>query len=158
MTTETLKAVAGNPRTFLRRNYRTDEQIAVKQRRLRRLWDASVSITQTLKPVSVYTGPGDKIGDSASAIADLQAELQRDIQDLEQIQRETAEAISVLVPDINQRTVLEAYYLAHMRWEEIAFTMNYAYRWVMRLHQKALRTMQAEAKKRLEPVQNGELD
>ena len=154
LTEELLRMIAASPRAFLRRNYRTEEQIGIKRRRIETLWRASTATTQTLKAVVAYTGPGDKVGNAAVEIAALCEELENDAAALAGIQRETAEAIERLVPDKTQRMILEAYYLSHMRWEEIAVTMHYAYRWTMRLHQKALRTMQAEAEKLLQPVQD----
>jgi hypothetical protein len=150
---ELLRMIAENPRTFLRRNYRTEEQIEIKRRRLSHIWQVSVSITQAVKPVVVYTGPGDKVGESAIEMTQLRDEIQEEINALERIQRETAEAIETLVQDVNLRAVLSGYYLAHMRWEEIACSLNYAYRWTMRLHRKGLKMMQDEAQKLISPVQ-----
>ena len=153
MTDELLEMIAESPRAFLRRNRRTEEQIEVKRRRIEHLWAVSVSITQAVKPVVVYTGPGDKVGNAAVEIAQLCGEIERDRAELVQIQRETAQAIEELVPDQTLRAILEAYYLAGMRWEEIAVQFNYAYRWTMRLHRKGLKTMQAAAIKLKTPVQ-----
>ena len=149
LTEELLEMIAESPRAFLRRNYRTEEQIEIKRRRLDHLWQVSVSITQAVKPVVVYTGPGDKVGNAAIEMTQLREEIQEEVKTLERIQRETAEAINTLVPETNLNAVLTAYYLSHMRWEEIACSLNYAYRWVMRLHRKALKQMQTEAKSRL---------
>lgn len=143
---ELLELIARDPRAFLRRNYRTEDRIRIKQQRLEHLEDVSVSITQTMKAAAAYTGPGDKVGDSASAIADLKDEIAAELEDLTAIQQETALAIRLLVSDNTLRALLEAYYLSGMRWEEIACTMHYAYRWVQRLHRKALSVMRSEAR------------
>lgn len=153
LSNELLQMIAESPRAFLRRNYRTEEQIRVKQRRIDKIWSASVSITQALKPVVVYTGPGDKVGDAVLEITRLQEEIAEEVANLRKIQEETEEAIRLLVADPTLRAILEAYYLAGMRWEEIAVNFNYAYRWTMRLHRKALKIMQSEAITLLSPVQ-----
>ena len=154
MTQELLEMIAQDPRAFLRRNRRTQDRINIKRRRLEELARVSVSITQAVKPVVVYTGPGDKIGECAIEMADLRDELLDEIAELENIQRETGEAIRLLLKDETLKALLEAYYLAGMSWEEIAYTMHYAYRWVMRLHKKALKIMQDEAKALTQSVQN----
>lgn len=140
-----LEMIARDPREFLRRNHRIEEQIQIKQKRIEHIWSVSVSITQALKPVTVYTGPGDKIGDGAIALTALQEEIREDVAGLERIQRETELAIRSLVKDQTLRMILEAYYLSGLRWEEIACAMHYAYRWVLRLHKRGLSQMKAEA-------------
>lgn len=154
LTEELLQMIAESPRAFLRRNYRTEEQIKVKRRRLEHLWQVSTSITQAVKPVVVYTGPSDKIGESAIEMTDLREEIEIQIAELQRIQFETAEALAELVPDPSLRAILEAYYLSRMTWEEIAFTFHYAYRWTMRLHRKGLKIMQEQAKALISPVQS----
>lgn len=152
MTTEQFKAIAEDPRAFLNRNYRIEERIKMKQRRIEHLHNICISTTQEIKTVVAYTGPSDKVGNCVAEALDLEAEIRNDIAGLEQIQRETAEAIELLVSDVNMRTILESRYLAGMRWEEIAVSMSYAYRWVMRLHLKALDTMKSEAKARCQEI------
>lgn len=149
---ELLQMIAANPKTFLRRSYRVEEQIKVKRTRLEHLRGVSVSITQALKPVAVYTGPGDKVGDSAIEMSMLTDEIEAEIAELIEVQCETACAIRTLLPDDTLRAIFEAYYLSRMRWEEIAYTFHYAYRWTMRLHRKGLKLMQSEAQKLIAPV------
>lgn len=143
---ELLEMIARDPRAFLRRNYRTEDRIRIKRQRLEHLEEVSTTITQTVKAAAAYTGPGDKVGDSAAAIADLKDEIGRELEELSMIQQETVLAIRLLVSDNTLRALLEAYYLSGMRWEEIACTMHYAYRWVQRLHRKALSVMKSEAR------------
>ena len=145
LTTDHYKLITQNPRTFLSQCYRTQERIRVKERRIKQLEALSVQITSTIKPVSAYTGPGDKIGSCAIEIVDLTREIETEIRKLMETEALIAEAIDFLVPDVMQRAILEARYLAGMRWEEIAFTYHYAYRWVLRLHKKALTAMKENA-------------
>lgn len=144
---EALQQIAQDPKAFLSRNKKTQERIQIKQRRRNQLWEVSISITQAVKPVVVYTGPGDKIGDTAIEMATLESEIALEIQALVDIQRETSIAIETLLQNDSLKAILEAYYLSGMRWEEIACAMHYAYRWVLRLHKRALQQMQLEAKR-----------
>ena len=42
------------------------------------------------------------------------------------------------ISDISDRLLLEYRYIHAMRWEEIAVTMHYSYRWVLRKHKRAI--------------------
>ena len=146
LTTEQLQAIADDPRAFLGRNYRTEERIQTKQQRIAHLRNIVTSTTQEIKAVVSYTGPSDKVSNCVAETMDLEAEIREEINTLQQTQRETAEAIETLVSNVNMKAILEARYLACMRWEEIALNMHYAQRWVRRLHNRALEVMRKEAK------------
>ena len=145
LSTELLQMIANDPREFLRRNYRVEQRIKIKQERLAHIWQVGIAVTQTAKPAAAYTGPGDKTGSCAVELVALQTEIEDSLAELVLIQQETAFAIQHLVHDTTLRMILEAYYLSGMRWEEIACTMHYAYRWVQRLHRKGLNAMRIAA-------------
>lgn len=149
MQEEYLKLIADDPKQFLSRNYKIEMRIKSKRDRIEHLQNICQATTQELKPVVVYTGPSNKIERCMSEAIDLETEILREIAELKRTQRETAEAIQTLLDDITLITLMEKRYLSDMRWEEIAVDMNYAYRWVMRLHVKALKQMKQSAKSRL---------
>lgn len=150
MTQEDLQAIAQDPKAFLLQCGKAERSIRTKARRIEHLQQISVQITTTIKAVSAYTGPGDKVGDCASEIVDLTEEIAGEAVDLVCLQRRVADAIEELVSSSKQRDLLEAKYLSGMTWEEIAWSKHYAYRWVMRLHKQALNTMKEEAQKWLD--------
>lgn len=150
MTREDLQAIAQDPKAFLLQCGKAERSIRTKARRIEHLQQISVQITTTIKAVSAYTGPGDKVGDCASEIVDLTKEIAEEAVDLARLQRRVADAIEELVPSSKQRDLLEAKYLSGMTWEEIAWSHHYAYRWVMRLHKQALNAMKEEAQKWLD--------
>lgn len=150
ITAEHLQWIADDPRGYLNRNYRIEMRIKAKRDRIEHLHNICESTTQELKPVVVYTGPSNKLERCLTEAVDLETEIRSEIAELERVQRETAEAIRDLLIDITLVTLMEMRYLSDKRWEEIAVDMNYAYRWVQRLHARALRQMQEEAKLRLE--------
>lgn len=149
MQEEYLRLIADDPKQFLSRNYKIEMRIKSKRDRIEHLQNICQATTQELKPVVVYTGPSNKIERYMSEAIDLETEILREIAELKRMQRETAEAIQTLLDDITLITLMEKRYLSDMRWEEIAVDMNYAYRWVMRLHVKALKQMKQSAKSRL---------
>lgn len=150
MTREDLQAVAQDPKAFLLQCGKAERSIRTKARRIDHLQQISVQITTTIKAVSAYTGPGDKVGDCASEIVDLMDEIAQEAADLARLQRRVADAIEELVPSAKQRDLLEAKYLSGMTWEEIAWAKHLAYRWVMRLHKQALTTMEEAAQQWLD--------
>ena len=147
---EALQMLADNPRAFLQQGRAIERDIQVKNLRLGRLRQISVQITTTIKAASAYTGPGDKVGDCVTEILDLTKEIETCIGRLLEKQQEIQKAIDLLVEDPTQHAILEAKYVVGASWEAIAYEFHYAYRWVMRLHKRALKAMQDTAKKRLE--------
>ena len=149
LTEEQLRMIADDPRRFLNQCYKLQERILAKERQVEQLEAVAVQITSTIKPVSAYTGPGNKIADCAIAITDLQREIQADIQNLTELWKIVDDGIYLCVSDLLQRSILEARYLSGMRWEEIAYEYHFAYRWVLRLHKKALVSMGKKAEELL---------
>lgn len=140
-----IELIAQDPKLFLNQCYRTEERIHTKERQIRQLEELSVRITTTIKPVSAYIGPGDKVGDCATQIVDLTEELAAEIAGLVAGYETVREAIAFFVPDKTLQAILEDRYILGMRWEEIACEYHYAYRWVLRLHKKALICMRKNA-------------
>jgi len=145
LTTEQLQQIAADPKEYLSRNYRIEMRIKAKRDRIEHLHNICNTTTQELKPVVVYTGPSKKLENCICEAVDLETEIRQEIYLLQQTQRETAEAIHTLLDDMTLQTLMEMRYLSDKRWEEIAIDMSYAYRWVRRLNNKALKLMQEKA-------------
>lgn len=150
MTVEYLQQIAEDPKKWLGRNYRAEMRIKAKRDRIAHLHEICNTTTQELKPVVVYTGPSNKIEKCITEAIDLESEIRVEIFELEKIQRETAEAIRLLLDDVILVELMELRYLTDKRWEEIAVDMSYAYRWVQRLHSRALRLMKQKAAQLIE--------
>ena len=146
LTTEQLQQIADDPKEYLSRNYRIEMRIKAKRDRIEHLHNICNSTTQEIKPVVVYTGPSKKLENCICEAIDLETEIRQEIVVLEQIQRETAEAIRLLMTKENHKVLLELRYLTGKRWEEIAVDMDFTYRWTMTLHQQALAEMRNNAK------------
>lgn len=149
LTRETLELIAADPTAYLKQCFRVERRIDVKRQRIEHLRQISVQITSAVKPVSAYTGPSDKIGNCAVEIVALSQEIDQEIMEMLRLQRDIGDAIFQLVPNQSQRAVLEARYLSGMSWEEIAYSMHYAYRWVQRLHKRGLAVMKENANDQL---------
>lgn len=146
LTAEQLQQIADDPKEYLSRNYRIEMRIKAKRDRIEHLHNICNSTTQEIKPVVVYTGPSKKLENCICEAIDLETEIRQEIVVLEQIQRETAEAIRLLMTNENHKVLLELRYLTGKRWEEIAVDMDFTYRWTMTLHQQALAEMRKNAK------------
>ena len=146
---EQLEQIAQSPQAFLRQGRKINMRIAIKERRIQQLRRVSIQITTAPSEASAYTGPHDKVGKCVAKIVDLTQELGEEAEQLAGFQQLIGYAINTLIPDHALGAVIEARYLAEMSWEEIAVSFHYAYRHVLRLHNKGLSVMQEEANEAL---------
>lgn len=79
----------------------------------------------------------DKISDCVANIADLNKEIEREIDKLVDIKKEIECKINAIEDD-RLRNILIDRYLYYMTWEEIAYKNFYSWQHVYRLHEKAL--------------------
>ena len=73
------------------------------------------------------------------------------IDELISVKRETEAAISQ-VENSTYRELLRRRYLLNERWEQIAVGMGYDYRWVLRLHGRALLEIKDAIESHIGPV------
>lgn len=95
-------------------------------------------ITQTLKMDVVQTsGDGDKIGKIVSKIADLENDLEKDVRQLINAEKEAARIID-LAPNVLEREILRRRYIQGQQWVDIAEELGYSYQWIWHTHKKVL--------------------
>lgn len=127
---------------FLNKGYQVKNQIQLKRRRIEDWRRVAESITATIKPVAAFSSmPSNKIEDCVCNIIELQEEIQEEINSLAQVERDIESVIKQGPLDDTDRLIMEARYLNYMKWEEIAVALNYAYRWVLRRHGRAIRQL-----------------
>ena len=85
---------------------------------------------------------GSRMADAVIKIIDLQEEINRDINKLVELKREIMGVIKA-VPNVEYQTVLEKRYLCFITWEQIAVDMNYSMQYTFRIHEKALKEIEA---------------
>lgn len=90
------------------------------------------------------SGISDAVGFAVSKAADLAAEINREIDRLADLRREIEAAIRT-VPDGTMRDLLRYRYIDAMTFEEVAVRMHYNYRWITRLHGRALSELALES-------------
>ena len=74
-------------------------------------------------------------------IIDLEREIDRDIDALVNLKREIMRVVN-RIESAEYRTILEMRYLQFKKWEQIALLMSTDFRWVYRMHGRALNEVQ----------------
>ena len=129
---------------FLNQYLNAEKEIGIKLDQKARLRELSTKITQTLTPDKVKSNSENRLESSVSKIVDIEREIGASIDQLERT-RLQVESVINSVPNVNQRNVLRLRYISGMKWEQIAVKLNYDYRWVLRLHGKALNKIAIES-------------
>lgn len=131
---------------FLNRGYRSRERIQAKKERIDNWRRIAESITAAIKPAASFSSTtSKKVEDCVCNIIELQDEIQAEISELTQIEREIGIAISRSVEDPTLRALLEMRYLNYLKWEEIAVRLDITFRWTMTLHSRALEVFSLKA-------------
>lgn len=124
---------------YLDRGYRAKERIKAKRERIESWRSIAESITTEIKDsVALSPTPSKKVEDCACNIADLQKEIQEEIDELILVEREISEAINQAELNSTLKVLLEMRYLNYLKWEEIAVRLGITFRWTMTLHKRAL--------------------
>lgn len=129
---------------FLNQYLNAEKEIGIKLDQIARLRELSTKITQTLTPDKVKSNSENRLESSVSKIVDIEREIGASIDQLVRT-RLQVESVINSVPNVNQRNVLRLRYISGMKWEQIAVKLNYDYRWVLRLHGKALNKIAIES-------------
>lgn len=119
---------------WLNRGYKLNEEINQLEAAKRTMYDRLTSITPAYEGEIVS---GTKDPHKYDAYAAYCADIDSRVDELFEIKREIQQAISK-VDDAKLRALLLARYINFMTFEEIAVNMSYDWRWIMRLHNKAL--------------------
>lgn len=120
-----------------------DMRINSKIQQVASLNELATRCTATISdmPKSPNRG-GSRMADAVIKIIDLQEEIKRDINKLVELKREIMGVIKA-VPNVEYQTVLEKRYLCFITWEQIAVDMNYSMQYTFRIHEKALKEIEA---------------
>ena len=98
------------------------------------------------RAASCTAGLGERVSggepaDKHAAYAELSLAVDRQIEKLEQVRAEILQVIGQ-IEDNTLATLLTEYYVNDKTWEEVAVQMRYSWRWVRRLHARALDQVQ----------------
>ena len=91
-----------------------------------------------------HGGGSDKVQTAAVEVAELTDKLNRKLHQAIMVQENIKKLLESL-DDIKLRQLMSYRYINGMRWEEISVRMDFNYRWVLRLHRKALNQISEQA-------------
>ena len=127
----------------MNQGYHAKARIRAKEERIENWRQIAESITAQIRPDSAGSSlPSKKVEDCACNIVDLQNEIKEEIAALVQAEREVGKFIREAPLDETDRFIMELRYLNYKKWEEIAVELNYAYRWIMRRHKRAIAVLE----------------
>lgn len=132
------KEKSSEAKEYLKRIKILDQEINRKLDRATALKALALKVTPTMSDTgSMGGGNHDKISSAMDKYIDLQAEIDRDIDTLIDMQKE---AYSLLGRIRNQKyyKVLELHYLKFQTFEQIGVSMGCSRRWAEKLHGRAL--------------------
>lgn len=123
-----------------------DMRIDSKIQQITSLNELATKCTATLTGMPRKPNHGTStMADAVAKIVDLQAEINRDIEELVDLKKEITGVIkSVSNPEY--QTVLEKRYLCFLSWEQISVDMNYSMQYTFRMHDRALTEVDASLK------------
>ena len=122
---------------YLGQAYRIDQRINSKLEQVTSLQTLATKATSTLRHDKVQSSMSQSMEDTIAKMIDLQAEINRDIDQLVDTKREIVSRIKN-VQNPEHQTLLELRYLCFKTWAEISVSLNLDSRWVRRLHDRAL--------------------
>lgn len=91
-----------------------------------------------------HGGGNDKVQTAAVEVAELTEQLNDKIHQAVKMQQEMKDLIGT-IDDATLRRLMIYRYIHGKKWEEIAVLMDYDYRWILRLHGKALCKLDEQA-------------
>ena len=128
-----------NAKEYLGQAYRLDQRIASKVDQVASLNDLAAKCTSTLTGMPHSPNRGTStMADAVAKILDLQAEINRDIDDLVDLKRDITGCI-MSVQNMEYQSLLEKRYLCLMTWEQIAAENGCSVRNIHMMHGEALK-------------------
>ena len=92
----------------------------------------------------VQTGVSSSVENTVIRVADLEADINKDINKLVDMKQQARKVINKAAGI--ESVILEMRYLENMKWEEIAYRLNYSLPAVYKIHGKALKTIKEYSK------------
>ena len=129
MTTEEVKTWLRSYRYLKSEVERLEEELAEWRSKAEKM-------TRELSGMPSGSGGGDKVPACVEKIWELERKLSAKLSDMVE-QRQAIERAIEALPD-KQKQLMHYRYIDGMKWEKVAAEMNMEYRWVLRIHGRAL--------------------
>lgn len=129
MTTEEVKTWLRSYRYLKNEVERLEEELAEWRSKAEKM-------TRELSGMPSGSGGGDKVPACVEKIWELEREFNTKLSDMVE-QRQAIERAIESLPN-KQKQLMRYRYIDGMKWEKVAVEMNMEYRWVLRIHGRAL--------------------
>ncbi|MDD6597138.1 hypothetical protein [Anaerovibrio sp.] len=122
---------------YLEQAHSMDLQIKSKIAQLKSIQSLSQKVTQVLTDMPKAQTLSSSLEDAVCKSVDIEREIKEAVSCLGVIRHDIEDKVALVKPT-EVRSVLELRYLAFMDWDEVAASMNYTRRWVLKLHSRGL--------------------
>ncbi|RXM70718.1 DUF1492 domain-containing protein [Clostridium tetani] len=144
-----------NAKEYLSQAVWLDKRIDSKLEQLESLKSLAMKVNTDITQERVSGGPNTKspMENVMVKVIDLEYEINRDIDNLVDLKKEIIETINKL-SDLNYQLLLEMRYINGRCWDEVAISMGYDRRWILRLHGRALKEIEKIINKPLKATES----
>lgn len=127
---------------YLSQAFRLDNRINSKIDQITTLNELATKCTSSITGMPRNPSPSaSQMADSVSKIIDLEAEINRDIDELVDIKCDLVKTIKA-VDDVDCQLLLEGRYLCYKSWEQLAVELGFRVRHVYEVHNDALKKVE----------------
>lgn len=131
-------------KAYLQRGWKLEKRVRAREEQLQALRDRITRVRSAM-PVGLAgdrRGPKRDWTDAVDALTDAEGDYVREIAALYGVQREIRDALEAVEPEI-YRELLQYRYIYCLDWDAVAEKLDYDRRYVFKLHDRALRALEA---------------
>lgn len=129
---------------YLLRYRQAEREVRLLMEEKERLLALATKVTPSYSGEAHGSGGGDRVGTATEKIIQCEEEINRAIDCAVDLRSEIKGAIAT-VPDWKLREILTRRYILGQKWEQIAWEMSLEFRWVRRLHGRAIAVLTLES-------------
>lgn len=129
---------------YLLRYRQAEREVQLLMEEKERLLALATKVTPSLSGEAHGSGGGDRVGTATEKIIQCEEEINRAVDRAVDLRNEIKGAIAT-VPDWKLREILTRRYILGQKWEQVAWEMSLEFRWVRRLHGRAIAILTLES-------------
>ena len=129
---------------YLLQYRQAEREVRLLMEEKERLLALATKVTPSYSGEAHGSGSGSRVESAAEKIIQCEEEINRAIGCAVDLRREIKGAIAT-VPDWKLREILTRRYILGQKWEQIAWEMSLEFRWVRRLHGRAIAVLTLES-------------
>lgn len=129
---------------YLLRYRQAEREVRLLMEEKERLLALATKVTPSYSGEAKGSGSGSRVESATEKIIQCEEEINRAIDCAVDLRSEIKGAIAT-VPDWKLREILTRRYILGQKWEQIAWEMSLEFRWVRRLHGRAIAVLTLES-------------